>query len=64
MDIDISVPVCEDYVHFMVDLSDRSQIVECENFRAEVPCTLEFCSTKPVSKTDFITIIERNSSMK
>lgn len=37
---------------------------ERDNFKIEVPCCLEFKSTKPVSKTDFITIIERNSGMK
>lgn len=64
VDIDVSVPLCEEYVHFTVNFSEGSQISECRNFRTEVPCTLEFRSTKSVSKTDFITIIEKNSAMR
>lgn len=64
IDIKVSVPLCEDFMHFAVNTSEGNQKIECKNFKAEVPCVLEFCSTKSVSKSDFITIVERNSGMK
>jgi len=64
VDIDVSLPLCEESVHCMVKCSEGSQVVECKNLRAEVPCMLEFCSSKSLSKTDFITIVEKNSGIK
>lgn len=62
MELDVSFPSCEDFIHLAVTLPE-SKYSGSKNFKIEVPCTLEFYSTKPVSKTDFITITEKKSGI-
>ncbi len=64
VDLDVSLPLCEEYMQFSVNFPTISEIYDKEDFKLEVPCTLKFTSTKTVSITDFITITEKQSRIK
>ena len=64
MDLDVSLPLCEEYIQCIKFPEGIPKVSECKHSRVEVPCTLEFSSTKSMCKTDFITIVEKNSGIK
>lgn len=59
--IEVSIPSYEDYIHFAVNFSES---FEYNDFDVEIPFSLEFKSTKPISISDSFTIFERNSGIK
>ena len=64
VDLDVSLPSCEDCMQLTVNFPETSEIHDKENFKLEVLCTLKFSSIKPVSKTDCIIITEKCNGVR
>ena len=60
-EIEIAIPSYEDHIHFTVTFSES---FECDDGNVEIPFSLEFKSTKPISKSDSFTVFERNSGIR
>ncbi len=63
IDLDVSLPLTEDYLHLVVKFPNGSQFSNFNELRFEIPCILEFSSTQPASKSDILTFTERKSGI-
>ena len=61
VDVDVTLPKLEDYVHLTVQFPSGSRF---SGMKAEIPCILEFCSTRPISKICDLIFMENNSGIR
>jgi len=64
VNLEASLPPMETPVHCAIHFPEGTQVASCLQERVELPCTLEFSSTEPVSTTDFITFSDRNTGKR
>lgn len=64
VELDVCVPHFEDGVHCVAKFPGDCKMFECSGIVTKCPCVLEFSSTLPISRMDFLTVTERTSGYK
>ena len=64
VNLEISLPTMEDHVDFTAHFPQGCQAVNCLKEKVDLPCTLEFSSSQPVSRMDYITFSDKTTGKR
>ena len=64
VNLEVSLPPMEGHVDFTAHFPQGCQAANCLQGKVNLPCTLEFSSSQPVSRTDYITFSDKTTGKR
>ena len=64
VNLEVLLPTMEDHVDFTAHFPQGCQAVNCLEEKVDLPCTLEFSSSQPVSRMDYITFSDKTTGKR
>ena len=65
VELSVSLPIVESEVNLAVTFPEDSTVHNVDySKKTEISCQLEFSSTKPISKSDYIIITDKSSDIR
>ena len=64
VNLEVSLPTMESHVDFTAHFPQGCQAANCLQEKVDLPCTLEFSSSQPVSRTDYITFSDKTTGKR
>ena len=64
VNLEVSLPTMESHVDFTAHFPQGCQAANCLQEKVDLPCTLEFSSSQPVSRTDHITFSDKTTGKR
>ena len=65
VELSVSLPTVDSEVNLVVTFPEDSTIYNIDHSKkTEISCQLEFSSTKPISKSDYIIIADKSSDIR
>ena len=64
VNMEVSLPTMEGHVDFTAHFPQGCQAANCLQEKVDLPCTLEFSSSQPVSRTDYIVFSDKTTGKR